>query len=123
MPASSETGIFSSVPGSLGLPYKPFRTKARISLLCVVVHLLLEVAADEHDGKREAKIERSEQQETAEEIIVRSADLAHGLSKFDNCDHRKQRRIFYDARKLSGECWKNTRDHLRQFDRDRALYA
>lgn len=49
------------------------------SPLCVVVHLLFEVATDEHDGEREAKIERSEQQEATEEIIVRGADLAHGL--------------------------------------------
>ena len=38
-----------------------------------------EVATDEHDGEREAKIESSEQQEATEEIIVRGADLAHGL--------------------------------------------
>lgn len=49
------------------------------SPLCVVVHLLLEVATDEHDGKREAKIERPKQQEATEEIVVRGADLAHGL--------------------------------------------
>ena len=96
MPVFFHDGHFSSVPDSFGLPYKPFRaklfrTKARVSLLCVVVHLLLEVATDEHDGKREAKIERPKQQEATEEIVVRGANLAHGLSKLDNCDHRKQR--------------------------------
>ena len=67
----------------------------------------LEVTTDEHDGKRETKIERPKQQEATEEIVVRSADLAHRLGELDNRDYRKQRRIFYDARELSSKCRKD----------------
>lgn len=56
-----------------------------------VVELSLEVAAYEHDGQGQAEVEGAEQQEAAEEVVVRGAYLAHGLRQLYDRDDRQQR--------------------------------
>ena len=44
------------------------------------------MAAHGHDGQGEHQVQRPQQQEAAEEVVVRGGDLAHGLGELDDGD-------------------------------------
>lgn len=61
------------------------------------------MTTDSHDRQGEDQIERTEQEETSEEVVVRRRDLAYGLREFDDRDDREQGRIFDDRGDLASE--------------------
>ena len=66
-----------------------------------------------HDRQGKNQVERTKQEETSEEVVVRRRDLAYGLREFDDRDDRKQGRIFDDRGDLPGERRQRSRYKLR----------